>query len=96
MFTLWDAVAIPSGSFRPQGEIFLNFIPLDDFERLAIEEFKLAAQMDVLAAKRTLEAKGIMAGFSKSDMQKMAGQFKKLWLARNKPSRLKDNLNLFK
>lgn len=66
------------------------------FERLAIEEFKLAAQMDVLAAKRTLEAKGIMAGFSKKDMLKMARQFKKLWLARNKPSRLKDNMNLFK
>ena len=71
-------------------------IPLCEFERLAIEEFKLAAIMDILAAKRTLEAKGINAGFSKRDMQKMANQFKKLWLARNKPSRLKDNLNLFK
>ncbi|MHB0947431.1 MAG: beta-N-acetylhexosaminidase [Sedimentisphaerales bacterium] len=67
----------------------------DEFERLAIEEFKLAAQMDVLAARRTLEAKGINAGFSINDMRKMANQFKKLWLARNKPSRLRDNLKLF-
>jgi hypothetical protein len=69
---------------------------LCDFERLAIEEFKLAAIMDVLAAKRTLEAKGIRAGFSKKALRKMADQFAKLWLARNKPSRLKDNMNLFK
>lgn len=68
----------------------------DDFEQLAIDEFKLAAQMDILAAKRTLGAKGIKAGFSKKDMRKMAGQFAKLWLARNKPSRLKDNITLFK
>jgi hypothetical protein len=60
-----------------------SVIPLCDFEQLAIEEFKLAAIMDVLAAKRTLQAKGIKAGFSKKDMQKMAGQFKKT-LARKK------------
>jgi hypothetical protein len=67
----------------------------NEFERLAIEEFKLAAQMDVLAAKRTLQTKGIKTDLSKTDMHKMANQFKKLWLARNKPSRLQDNLNLF-
>jgi hexosaminidase len=65
------------------------------FERLAFEEFKLAAKMDVLAAKRTLAAKVIKTDFSTKDMQKIAKQFSKLWLARNKPSRLKDNLRLF-
>ena len=29
-------------------------------------------------------------------MQKMADDFKELWLLRNKPSRLSDNLKLFK
>jgi len=51
--------------------------------------------MDILAAKRTLKAKGIKTDFSAEDMRKIAKQFKKLWLARNKPSRLKDNLRLF-
>jgi len=66
------------------------------FEKIAYEELKLAARMDCLAAKRALALKNIKSGFSKKDMQKMAADFKKLWLLRNKPSRLKDNLNLFK
>ena len=71
-------------------------VPVEEkFERLAFEEFKLAAEMDVLAAKRTLTAKGIQSGFTKKDMRKIAKQFSKLWPARNKPSRLKDNLRLF-
>ena len=71
-------------------------VPVEEkFERLAFEEFKLAAEMDVLAAKRTLTAKGIKSGFIKKDVRKIAKQFSTLWLARNKPSRLKDNLRLF-
>lgn len=67
-----------------------------NFEKTALEELKLAAQMDVLAAKRTLTAKGFKNRYIAKDMQKMANDFKRLWLLRNKPSRLKENLNLFK
>jgi hexosaminidase len=77
-------------------KLWPDSVPVKEkFERLAFEEFKLASQMDVLAAKRALAAKGIKSGFMAEDMRKIAKQFSKLWLARNKPSRLKDNLRLF-
>ena len=69
----------------------------EKFERLALEELKLAAQMDVLAAKRTLTAKaGVSFDDIAEDMRKISKQFRKLWLARNKPSKLKDNLRVFR
>ncbi|MFA5292117.1 MAG: family 20 glycosylhydrolase [Phycisphaerae bacterium] len=67
-----------------------------NFEKTAYEELKLAARMDCLAAKRVLAIRGVKSGFSKKDMQKMTKDFKRLWLARNKLSRLNDNLKLFK
>jgi hypothetical protein len=78
---------------------------LPEFERLAIEELKLAAQMDRLAAERALAAKTLRAGgtIKKKDlghltrrMEALCEPFEKLWLARNKPSRLCDNIRLFK
>jgi len=71
----------------------------EKFEKIAYEEIKLAMRMDSLAAKRALAIKkkkyAELRGMKKQ-IQKMAGDFKRLWLLRNKASRLKDNLNLFK
>ncbi|MFA6134783.1 MAG: glycoside hydrolase family 20 zincin-like fold domain-containing protein [Phycisphaerae bacterium] len=73
------------------------------FEALALMEFSVAARMDVLACRRALAAKDLRAGKAvaakefqalAADMHELAGDFKGLWLARNKPSRLKDNLDL--
>jgi hexosaminidase len=77
---------------------------IENFEKIALEELKLAAKMDCLSARRALAAKSLRAGksvgkkelyFLKRQMQNMAKDFKKLWLLRNKVSRLKDNLRLF-
>jgi hypothetical protein len=77
---------------------------LPEFEQLALEELKLAARMDCLAAKRALVAKKLRKKMAVSssqlryladEMDKISKQFKKLWLKRNKPSRLRDNLKLF-
>lgn len=77
----------------------------DEFERLAIKEYELAARMDCLACSRAMVGKKLRAGqvVKKSELQKLAGQmqiisddFKELWLSRNKLSRLRDNLDLFK
>jgi hypothetical protein len=72
---------------------------LPDFEKVAIQEMSLAAEMDKLAAMRALAIKNNnLSELRKLNkpVMKMADEFKKLWLTRNKPSRLKDNLNLFK
>ena len=75
------------------------------FENLALSEFAVAARMDCLAAKRALVGKKLRDGknIRKSELKKLASQmkvmsddFKKLWLSRNKSSRLRDNLCLFK
>jgi hexosaminidase len=74
------------------------------FEQLALRELKLAARLDCLAAERALIAKALRAGqnINKSQLHQLSEQmrdagrdFKKLWLARNKLSRLNDNLLLF-
>jgi hexosaminidase len=75
------------------------------FERLAVRELKAAERMDYLACRRALAAKVLRAGkdvkrselmqLGKS-MKEMSEEFKKLWLLRNKTSRLQDNLKLFK
>lgn len=62
----------------------------------AYEEIMLAAKMDCIAAKRSLKLKGIKINISKNEINNMAKDFKRLWLKRNKPSRLNDNLKLFK
>jgi hypothetical protein len=76
----------------------------DTFDRLAIEEFALAAEMDVLAARRALIAKKLRKGETvpSKDLrglaegtEQMSRRFQKLWLARNKPSRLLVNLRAF-
>ncbi len=87
-----------------------NFWPklsgrLPDFESIAISEFKLAAQMDCLSAERALAAKvfrkqGKIPQFCMNHlvdhMEFVIENFRKLWLKRNKPSRLNDNLRLLK
>lgn len=74
------------------------------FEKITFEELKLAGIMDYLSARRALAVKSLRTGenIKKTElqqisrqMQKMAKDFKKLWLMRNKISRLKDNLRLF-
>jgi hypothetical protein len=77
---------------------------LPGFEQIALEELKLAARMDCLAAGRALVAKKLRKNAAVSsrqlrqladEMDSIAGQFKKLWLRRNKPSRLRDNMKMF-
>jgi hypothetical protein len=61
--------------------------------------------MDCLASKRALVAKSLRCGKTvrKSELRQLSRQmsnlsedFKELWLLRNKSSRLRDNLRLFK
>ena len=77
---------------------------LAEFESLALRELKVAAEMDCLAAQKALVAKQIRNGKTvpvaqlKNIARKMhhiSDKFTELWMARNKPSRLKDNLKLF-
>lgn len=77
--------------------------PLDDFESIAIRELKLSAQLDRLSAERALAVKAYrkqgkadstQLGRLASRMEPLIGTFGKLWLLRNKPSRLRDNLRL--
>ncbi|MGB8225350.1 MAG: family 20 glycosylhydrolase [Sedimentisphaerales bacterium] len=76
----------------------------ENFEKITLEELKLAARMDCLSARRSLAIKALRAGkkvnkkelqFINKQMKNIAKDFKKLWLTRNKISRLKDNLLLF-
>jgi hexosaminidase len=78
---------------------------LPEFEQIALEELKLAARMDCLAARRALVAKKLRKNIAvrsselrclADEMESIAGQFRKLWLKRNKPSRLRDNMKLFR
>jgi hypothetical protein len=74
-------------------------------EQAALQELELAARMDCIACKRTLAAKLLRAGgkITKSrlreltlNMNDLAKDFKRLWLLRNKVSRLYDNIRLFR
>lgn len=78
---------------------------LDNFEKIALEEYKLAAKMDYISAKRAMNAKELRAGKPKKASEfleicrifgEISEKFEKLWLVRNKISRLYDNLLLFK
>jgi hypothetical protein len=75
------------------------------FEKLALRELKAAARMDYLASRRALAAKALRAGKDVKRLElvqlgrsikEISEEFKKLWLLRNKTSRLNDNLRLFK
>jgi len=77
----------------------------DEFERLALREFALATRMDYLASRRALIGKALRSGKTvrKTELKKLgkhmhelSKDFKELWLLRNKPSSLSDNLLLFK
>ncbi len=71
----------------------------ENFKKTAYEELKLAGQMDSLAAKRSLALKKKKypeLRQMKKQIQKMADNFKRLWLLQNKVSRLNDNLQLFR
>ena len=66
---------------------------------------KLAADMDLLAAKRALTIKQIRKGHAVQQThlirlvrqtESIAGRFSDLWLLRNKRSRLSDNTGLFR
>ncbi|MGD0077395.1 MAG: family 20 glycosylhydrolase [Sedimentisphaerales bacterium] len=81
-----------------------NLESADNFEQLALQELKLAARLDCLASERALAAKALRANqnVKKSELQRLSTQmrdagndFEELWLARNKLSRLNDNLLLF-
>jgi hypothetical protein len=92
--------AMPSERFWPEASP-----DLARFEALALEEFSAAAAMDVLACRRALAAKDLragkavpsktMAGLAKG-MREVSKRFAALWQARNKPSRLRDNLALMR
>jgi len=78
---------------------------LDSFERLALKEMKLAGEMDLLACKRALVVRDIRAGVSvrRAELRKLKrrlgslpDRFASLWMARNRKSRLGDNLKLLK
>lgn len=89
VITRLDSLKLPAA---PKG--------IDQFESLAMREVALAARMDVLAAKRGLvtldlrESKSVAPKTLRdlgADMRRMVTDFEKLWLARSRPSRLKDN-----
>jgi hexosaminidase len=78
---------------------------LDSFERLALREMKLAGEMDMLACSRGLLLRDMRSGANpasgerrklSSRIKAMAGRFETLWLARNRRSRLCDNLRLLR
>ena len=76
---------------------------MDRFEATALGEFAAAAAMDVLACRRALAARDLRAGKAvrrkdlvalANETRHIAKRFAELWRARNKPSRLADNLAL--
>ena len=78
---------------------------LDSFERIALQEMKLAGEMDLLACRRAMVVRDIRAGVSvphaelrnlKRRLGALVERFESLWLARNRKSRLSDNLRLLR
>lgn len=76
----------------------------DEFEAIALDEFDLARRMDLLACRRMLTGRDIHAGKSipartlrslACEMREISKDFARLWRARNRPSRLRDNLAAF-
>jgi len=75
----------------------------DEFEGLALKELSLAARMDLLACRRVLAGEALRTGQAldagemtrlADETKQLADDFERLWLARNRPSRLQDNLDL--
>ena len=75
------------------------------FERLALKEFALAASMDCLGARKILTATALREGKAvpAKELRALANQtrraaagLQKLWLTRNKPSLLRENLRLLR
>ncbi len=73
------------------------------FERQTLADYAIAARMDALAARRGLAIRALRAGQSipaqqwralADDTRAVARDFARAWLARNRPSRLRDNLLL--
>jgi hypothetical protein len=93
------AIELPNEKLWPK-----DVKTIGDFEELALKELKLAARIDCLASRRALAAKALRAGqnVKSSELRQLSRQmrdigrdFKELWLARNKLSRLNDNMRLF-
>ena len=75
----------------------------DPFSDVSLRQLDLAARMDCLAARKTLIAKRLRANETvgtaertalADQIDEAAEAFEELWLERNRPSRLQDNLQL--
>jgi hypothetical protein len=75
---------------------------ISEFVRLSLQDYALAARMECLSARRGLLAHQMRTGGSitpaevrrlAGETERMANAFRKNWLARNKQSRLQDNLH---
>ena len=78
---------------------------LSEFEKKALEDYRLAARMDHLAARRALLALALRAGETvlakklkdwQDDMRILVDDFEKNWRDRNRPGLLRDNLKLMR
>lgn len=78
---------------------------LDSFERIALKEMKLAGEMDLLACRRAMMIRDMQAGRNVGPTERrklvrrldlLPDKFEKLWMLRNRKSRLSDNLRLLK
>ncbi|MBU0676523.1 MAG: beta-N-acetylhexosaminidase [Verrucomicrobia bacterium] len=76
-----------------------------EFQSLCLQELELAAQMEILAARRGIIGKLHRAGSSvrsrrrlrlSEDMNDLIANFELIWRRGNRPSRLRDNLILLK
>ncbi|MGC9453324.1 MAG: beta-N-acetylhexosaminidase [Phycisphaerae bacterium] len=99
------------GLERIIGDLSQNgFIPrpaekLDEFEATAVRELAVAAEMDVLACRRALVARRLRDGgrVRPAELRRLADEsarvaehFRRLWMVRNRPSRLCDNMARFR
>jgi hexosaminidase len=76
----------------------------DAFVRRARDELALAANLDALAARRVLVGRAVREGDPSArdrralatETERVATRFERVWLARNRPSRLRDGMRLFR
>ncbi|MFP3938108.1 MAG: glycoside hydrolase family 20 zincin-like fold domain-containing protein [Phycisphaerae bacterium] len=87
-----------------------DFVPrpsenLDDFEATAVRELAVAAEMDVLACRRAMIARRLRAGrrVRRTELRRLADDiaepaedFRRLWMVRNRASRLCENMSRFR
>jgi hypothetical protein len=78
---------------------------METFLRQALDEFPVATEMERLAYRRVLLARTVRGDRRPasrelkkhaSELEGCAGKFARLWRVRNRPSRLRDNLNGFR